>query len=344
MALKKVRVEDAVGMVLAHDMTKIVPGEYKGPLFQKGHIIRAEDIPHLKDIGKEHIYLLEIAAGQLHENEAVARIARAVAGENVELTVPVEGKIIIRAARSGLLKIRRNAVMEINRIEHMVLSTIHENMVVQTGDSLAGVKVVPLVVAESAVCAVEQIAAACSGSIIYIKPLQKLKVGTVITGNEVYFGRIQDRYAAVFAEKLAKYGATLMGTVYLPDDCARIAAAIETYKQQGADLIITAGGMSVDPDDVTPDAIRASGAQVISYGAPVLPGAMFMLAYFGDTAVLGMPACGMYSKITVLDLVLPRLLAGERLNKADIANMGYGGFCRSCDRCSYPCCSFGKSS
>ena len=341
MAIRKVRVEDAVGMVLGHDMSKIVPGEYKGPAFRKGHIVREEDIPHLKDIGKEHIYLIELAPGQVHENDAIVRMAKVIAGESVYSTEPKEGRINIKASRAGLLKINRDAVVAINNIEHAVLSTLHDNQLVEPDSLLAGVKVVPLVVDEDMVSRVEQICE-CYGPVISVKPIHNKKVGAIITGSEVYFGRIQDKFAPVFEKKVKHFGGTLQGIVYLPDDKERIKAAILEYRRQGAEIIIASGGMSVDPDDVTPDAIRAAGADVVSYGTPVLPGAMFMLAYLGDIPVLGMPACGMYAKTTVFDLVFPRILAGERLTKADIAVMGYGGLCVSCPTCSFPHCPFGK--
>ena len=341
MAIKKVRVEEAVGMVLGHDMSKIVPGEYKGPAFKKGHIVRAEDIPHLKNIGKEHIFLIDLTAEQVHENDAIRRMAKAIAGENVYYTEASEGRINIKASQPGLLKINRQAVFAINMVEHAVLSTLHDNRIVETDTLLAGVKVVPLVVDESMVAEVEQ---ACNrfGPVISVKPIYNRKVGAIITGNEVYFGRIQDKFAPVFEKKISHFGGTLMGIVYLPDDKEQITQAILNYQQQGAEIIIASGGMSVDPDDVTPDAIRATGAQVVSYGTPVLPGAMFMLAYLGDIALMGMPACGMYAKTTVFDLVFPRTLAGEKLTKADIAAMGYGGLCSSCPVCTFPHCPFGK--
>lgn len=342
MTIKKVKVEEAVGMVLGHDITKIVPGEYKGPAFKKGHIVRAEDIPHLKDIGKDHIFLIELAPGQVHENEAVTRIARAVAGPGVALAEPAEGRVNLRAAADGLLKVDRAAVTAVNGVEHAVLSTLHGDRVVKAGELLAGVKVVPLVVDAAMVAAVEDIAAAYP-SMISVKPMKNLKIAAVITGNEVFYGRIADRFAPVFADKAARYGATLLGVTYRPDDRDLIRDSILEYKRQGADVIVASGGMSVDPDDVTPDAIRAAGAEVVSYGTPVLPGAMFMLAYLGDTAVMGMPACGMYAKTTVFDIVFPRVLAGERLTRADIAALGYGGLCLSCQECIHPHCPFGKA-
>ena len=341
MTIKKVKVEDAVGMVLGHELTKIVPGSYKGPAFRKGHIIREEDIPHLKDIGKEHIYLIEMGEGQLHENDAAARIAQAVCGTNVESAAPSEGRVNLTAKSTGLLKINRQAVAELNEVENMAFSTKHSDLLVKPGDLVAAVKIIPLVIEGSSVVDVEE-KVTKYGEIVQVLPLSPLKVGTVITGNEVYYGRIQDKYAKIIAEKARYYGAEPSDVIYQPDDPEAITLSILEHIKQGADIVIAAGGMSVDPDDVTPEAIRATGAAVVTYGTPVLPGAMFMLAYLGDTAIIGMPACGMYSKTTVFDLVFPRILAGQRLTRKDIAAMGYGGLCSSCPACTYPHCPFGK--
>ncbi|GAB6180804.1 molybdopterin-binding protein [Desulfotomaculum defluvii] len=341
MAFKKVKVEDAVGMVLGHELTKIVPGSYKGPAFRKGHIIREEDIPHLKDIGKEHIYLIELGEGQLHENDAAARMAQAVCGTNVTSDPPSEGRVNLKAICPGLLKINRDAVAEVNEFEHVALSTKHSDLLVQSGDLVAAAKIVPLVIEESSILGVEE-KAAKYGEMIRVLPLAPLKVGTVITGNEVFYGRIQDKYGKIIEDKALQYGAKPMDHIYQPDDPEAITQAILQHIEGGAELVIAAGGMSVDPDDVTPEAIRATGAEVVTYGSPVLPGAMFMLAYLRGIPIIGLPACGMYSKTTVFDLIFPRLLAGERLSRKDIAALGYGGLCGSCPSCTYPHCPFGK--
>lgn len=339
--MKKVRVEDAVGMVLGHDLTKIVPGSYKGPAFRKGHIIKEEDIPHLKDIGKEHIYLIELPEDKLHENEAAARVAASVSGPNTQLSPAAEGRVNITAAVDGLLKINRQAIAAVNRVENLALSTRHTHIVVKAGELVAAVKIIPLVIDQEAVLTAEEQAKEY-GPVIQVKPLNSLKVGIVITGNEVYYGRIQDRFAPVLKNKMEHYGAEIIEVIYSPDDPEQIRQAIMTCQEKGAQLIIASGGMSVDPDDVTPEAIRLTGARVVLYGTPVLPGAMFMLAYLGSVTLMGLPACGMYSKTTVLDLVLPRVLAGERLTKEDIISMGYGGLCMNCKECIYPHCPFGK--
>lgn len=341
MTIRKTNLEDCEGMILGYDLPKFMPKEYRGPLFKKGHVICAEDIPYLQKIAKDRIYLIELLPGQMHENDAITRIAQSVAGENVTLTEPLKGRINIKAKIDGLLKVNRQAITAINTIENTVVSTRQDNIIVNRGDLLAGIKVVPLVVDKTTVLSVENIADQYNG-IVSIKPLRNLKVGAIITGNEVYYGRLKDRYAPVFAEKVASYGATMVDISFQPDDRERIKDAILNYKKHGIDIIIATGGMSVDPEDVTPEAIRATGAQIITYGAPVLPGDMFMLAYHGDTVIMGMPGCGMYAKTTIFDLVFPRILAGEWLSKLDFAAMGYGGLCLQCEECAYPVCPFGK--
>ncbi|WP_346355036.1 molybdopterin-binding protein [Azotosporobacter soli] len=339
--MKKVKVEDAVGMVLGHDLTKVVPGSYKGPAFRKGHIVREEDIPHLKDIGKEHIYLFELGDKKLHEDDAALAIAQAAAGARIECAPPSEGRVNLKAQADGLLKVNRSAVDAVNNVEHIALSTRHSNQLVKAGDVVAAVKIIPLVVDKAAVQGVEANLKRY-GEVLAVHPLAKLKVAAVITGNEVFYGRIEDRFAKQIADKVAFYGGVLQETLYRPDDPAQIAEAIVSCRANGAEIVIASGGMSVDPDDVTPEAIRATGADVVTYGTPVLPGAMFMLAYLEEIAIIGLPACGMFAKTTVLDLVLPRILAGERLSKNDIVSLGYGGLCSQCEQCVYPHCPFGK--
>ncbi len=341
MAMRKVRVENAVGMVLGHELTKIVPGEYKGPAFRKGHIIQPEDIEHLKNIGKEHIYLFELGPDELHENQAAQRLAEAVAGPGIALAAPSEGRVNLKAAVNGVLTVNCAAITAVNMTEHVALATIHSGTLVEAGTTVAGAKIIPLVINKQLIGQIE--AEACRHQpVISVRAVKHKKIGIIITGNEVFYGRITDKYAPVFAGKADKYGASLLATVYQPDDSARIAASILDFKAQGADIVIAAGGMSVDPDDVTPDAIRSTGAEVVTYGAPVLPGAMFMLAKLAGMTIMGMPACGMYSRTTVLDLLLPRIMADIPVTKADLAALGHGGLCLACNECVYPHCPFGK--
>ncbi len=339
--MKMMRTEDAVGSVLCHDITKIVPGEFKGVLFKKGHIVRAEDVPELLKVGKEHLYVWEQREGFLHENDAAVRLAQAVAGPNIKFGDVHEGRVNLQAAVGGLLKVDRKIVNEVNSLEQIVLATRHANSLVQEGDVLAGTRVVPLVIDEERVRAVEEI---CRGrSVLEVKPLRRLKVGLVITGSEVYHGRIQDAFGPVLVNKFEALGSEVAGKVYVPDDLEQIAAEVKSWLEQGVDMIAVSGGMSVDPDDLTPGAIKAAGAELIGYGAPVLPGSMFLLGYFGSVPVVGLPGCVMYSKATVLDLVLPRILAGERISRQDFVELGYGGLCLGCAECKFPVCPFGKA-
>jgi len=343
MKIQTIKVEDAVGKVLSHDITKVVKGEFKGAPFKKGHIIKEEDIPELLKLGKENIYILELEPGDVHEDEAGIRLGTAVAGEGVRWCEPKESRVNLYADYNGLLKINVPVVEEINELPDVILSTLPNNTVVKSGDMLAGTKVIPLVVPEQTVVEAENICRR-AGWVIKVVPFKEVKVGVVITGNEVYKKRVRDGFGPVITEKVESFGSSVIGIDYAPDDAATIAGKIKRMADGGAGLIFVTGGMSVDPDDVTPRAIHLAGARVEKYGAPALPGAMFMLAYLGDVPVMGVPACGMFFKATVVDLILPRLLAGERVSRRDIVALAHGGLCRSCSQCRYPNCTFGKGS
>ncbi len=339
--MKTVRVQEAVGMVLGHDVTRIVPGKFKGRAFKKGHIIRPEDIEELLKIGKENVYVLELQEGSLHENEAAQRIARAAAGQGLDLTEPVEGKINLVANCNGLLKINADALYQINNKEGMVFATLHTNQVVATGRAVGGTRIVPLVIEEARVREVEAICQA-HFPLVEISAFRAFKVGLVTTGNEVFHGRIQDGFGPVVRAKFSELGSSVMRQIFVPDDASLTASAIRELLEQGADMIAVTGGMSVDPDDQTPAGIRAAGGKIVTYGSPVLPGAMFMLAYIGAVPVVGLPGCVMYHKTSIFDLIVPRLLAGERVRREDIVSLGHGGFCSNCPDCRYPICPVGK--
>ncbi|WP_352418374.1 molybdopterin-binding protein [Proteiniborus sp.] len=339
--MKKVKVEDAVGMVLAHDLTKIVPGQFKGAAYRKGYIIKQEDIDKLKDMGKNHINVMELTENDVHEDDAAIRIGTAISGGGVYTTQPSEGKVTIKAKERGLLKINLKALETVNDIELIIIATLHNNTLVEKDQAVAGTRIIPLAIEKTKIEKIEQI---CNdlGAIISVKELKPLKAGIVVTGSEVYHGRITDKFGPVLEGKVRFYGGTLLGVKYASDDSEMIQETINSFIEEGADIILTSGGMSVDADDVTPTAIKSISDRVITYGSPVLPGAMFMLAYKGNTPILGVPACGMYHKTTVLDLVLPRVIAGEVLTRKDITSLGHGGLCLNCKVCHYPVCPFGK--
>jgi len=337
-----VPVEQAVGMVLPHDITEIVKDEFKGRAFRKGHIIRQEDVEHLRRLGKEHIYVLQLGPDEMHENEAALLMAEALAGDGVAYSPEiVEGKVSLTATMGGLLKIDREALYRFNLLGEVMCATLQDNTPVKQGEQVAASRLIPLVAQRRVV--EEAVAIARSGApIVRVLPLATVRASLVITGNEVFYGRIQDRFEQVLRDKLAALGSNVGMVRFAPDDPEQIAAAIRACLEDGAELIVTSGGMSVDPDDLTRLGIAMAGAEAVVYGTPVLPGAMFLVGRIGAVPVLGVPACGMFHKVTVLDLVLPRILTGETIGREDLAELGHGGLCRNCTTCQYPVCSFGK--
>lgn len=339
--MKTITVQEAVGTVLCHDVTRIVPGGEKGPCFRRGHVVRPEDIPVLLDIGKANLYVYDPADGYVHEDTAAMRLSRAASGAGITFSEPKEGKVTMAAAYDGLLCIDVAGLAALNSIEDVSFGTIHGGQRVRKGRLLGGTRVIPLVVPESLLDTAEAVAAR-HHPILEIKPLRAARVGVVTTGSEVYSGRIQDGFGPILRAKFADLGSAVVDQIFVSDQVDMTVEAIHGLVRQGADFIAVTGGMSVDPDDQTPAAIRKTGAQVVSYGAPTYPGAMFMLAYLGDIPILGLPGCVMYYKASIFDLVVPRLLAGERLQRQDIVALGHGGFCESCEVCHFPACGFGK--
>lgn len=325
--LREVKVEDAVGLVLAHDLTQIIPGQFKGRLFKKGHVIREEDIPSLLSIGKEHIYTLQLSEGWLHEDEAASRIASAVQGDNLTFGEPHEGKITLKASALGLAKVNASLVNAVNSIDQVVVSTVKTNAVVQAGDAVAATRVIPLIIEEAKIVQVEKTAEA---PLVEVKPFRSLKAGLITTGSEVYKGRIQDRFGPVVKQKLEALGSQVISQRLAPDDSETIVQEIRRYlDEEKVDLLLLTGGMSVDPDDRTPGAIKQAGARIVSYGTPMLPGSMLFMGYFhrGDAEipVMGLPGCVMHDSHTSFDELLPRICAGEKIERQDIIELGYGG-------------------
>ena len=340
--LTKIKLEDAVGTELAHDITEIRPGEFKGPAFHKGHTVCNEDLCHLQKLGKNSLYIINLDKDEIHENQAAAILADALAGDGIAWkNEPHEGKINLHASADGLLKVDTEALAAFNMVEEVMCATLHNYSLVKKGEKVAATRAIPLVMKR---VAIERAAAIArqNGAVLSIKTLQQAKVGLVITGNEVFHGLIEDRFAPILSEKVIALGSKVDRIAFAPDDEELISKAICNHLDRGCNLIMLSGGMSVDPDDVTRKGIRMAGATEMHYGSAVLPGAMFLVAYVGNVPLLGVPACGLYHRITVLDLVLPRILAGERVGKNELAFLGHGGLCKDCPECSYPHCSFGK--
>lgn len=342
--MKEIRTEDAAGHILCHDITQIIRDEKKGVLFKKGHIVREEDIPALLSVGKEHLFVWEKEEGILHENEGAQILYEICAGAGMHGTEVKEGKIELVADMDGLLKIRRDALLRVNSLGEMMIASRHGDFPVKKDDKLAGTRVIPLVIEKEKM----DKAVECAGKepLFSVLPYRHKRVGIVITGSEIKKGLIQDTFTPVLKEKLAEYPTEVLGQTMPGDEKEQITADILRFIEEGADMVLCSGGMSVDPDDRTPGAIKATGAQMITYGAPVLPGAMLLVAYYetkGRTIpILGLPGCVMYAKRTVFDLVLPRVMAEDKILPEEIAALGEGGLCLNCKVCTFPNCGFGK--
>ena len=321
--LKVIPVEQAVGMRLAHDITEIIPGGHKGPRFKRGHLIAQEDVPRLLDVGKAHIYIMELAPDELHEEDAALRLARAAAGGGLKLTDPSEGRVNLVAEGDGMLEVDRERLFRFNELGDLILATLRSGEFVREGTVVGGTRTIPVAVKEDLVARAE---ALCKdGPIVSVAAMPVRKVFLLVTGSEVFTGRIQDGFEPAVRKKVERMGSTLEPATLAPDDPDVIAGHIREFAARGADVILVSGGMSVDPDDLTPEGIRRSGADVVSHGFPVLPGSMFLMSYLGDVPVLGLSGCVLHDPVTAFDFMLPKLLAGARVTRDDILRMGHGG-------------------
>ena len=340
--MKLIKTEDAVGQMLCHDITQIIKDVKKGPVFRKGHIVTEEDIPVLLSVGKDHLYIWEVNENMLHEDEAALVLYEISKNAHMHPSDISEGKIELIADCPGLLKVDKKRLNAVNALGEMMIASRHGNFAVKKGDKIAGMRVIPLIIEKEKMERARE--AAAGRQIFELLPFLHKKVGIVTTGNEVYYGRIEDTFTPVILEKLKEFDAEIIGHELSGDDPEMEIGCIRKLLDAGADMIICTGGMSVDPDDRTPYAISRVADRVVTYGAPVLPGAMFMLAYKGENniPIMGLPGCVMFAKRTIFDLVLPRVMAGEVLSPSDIDVLGEGGLCLNCKVCTFPNCGFGK--
>ena len=339
--MKLIKVQEAVGQILCHDITQIVIGKTKDARFKRGHVIREEDIQVLLSLGKDHVYIWENNANMLHEDDAADILRDICQGKNMHATAPREGKIELIADIDGLLTVDIERLRAVNSLGMMMIATRLSGFPVKKGDKLCGVRIIPLVIEKEKMEQARQIAG--TQPLLKLLPITSKKYGLIITGNEVFHKRIQDDFTPIIQKKLSEYNCGMMIHLTLDDKHEKITAAIKDMLEKGAEMVICTGGMSVDPDDATPLAIRNAADTVVTYGAPTLPGAMFMLAYTADgRPVCGLPGCVMYSSRTVFDLVLPYLLADLPVNAGWVAGLGNGGLCLKCPECHFPNCSFGK--
>lgn len=338
--MKLVATKDAVGHVLCHDITQIIKDVSKGRRFKKGHIVQEEDIPVLLSLGKDHLYIYENDESMMHENEAAEVLAKLTKNAYMNQSEVKEGKIELTATTDGLLLVDKQRLFEVNSFGQMMIATRHHHTPIKKGDVLAGMRIIPLVIEKEKMENIQ--AKVGTKPILEIKPYHPKKVALLVTGNEVYYKRISDTFTPVLKEKLKEFPTEIIHEEILPDNDALLTQRILEMKAKGADIILCTGGMSVDPDDKTPLAIKNTKANIISYGAPVLPGAMFLLAYLDNTTIMGLPGCVMYARRTIFDLVLPSVMADEKMDKDTLARLGSGGLCLNCEVCTYPNCGFGK--
>ncbi len=337
--MKTVEVEKAVGSVLMHDITRIVPGKYKGPAFKKGHIVTKEDISLLKDLGKESLYIYDMPEDEYHEDDA-AELFKAFAGSGVDPSGSSEGKVLFISGIDGFINIDRNKVDAVNSIGDIVLTTVHSKISVRKNEKIAGVRIIPLTIDKRKA---EQALKLGTEPFISVSPFKEKKTGLIITGSEVASGRIKDGFFPVIKKKIEEYKSSITACKVVGDDIEGLKKEILALAEEdGCDLIILTGGMSVDPDDLTKKAIKEAGVEVVSYGAPILPGNMFMIGYLNEIPVFGVPACALYFNITVMDIFLPYVFSDTKITEDDIIKRGYGGYCRHCNDCSFPRCGFGK--
>ena len=337
--MKKIAVEQAVGMTLCHDITAMRDG-FKGAAFRRGHVITEEDVPKLLDLGKRTVFIWEDNAGELHEEDCALRLAAMAPVEGAHYTDPSEGKVLLVADRRGMFRVNTDLLTKINSIGDITITTLPDHFPVEAGARLASVRIVPLVTQESQIFEAE---ALCSQTrLLELRPYQNRKIGVIITGSEVYSGRIQDKFEPVVRAKMTRYPGEILGVTICDDDLDMITAAAEGYLRQGADFLIFTGGMSVDPDDLTPTAIRQLGAEIVTHGVPSQPGNMTLVAYLGEVAILGVPGAAISLPTTIFDVLLPQIFAGDRLTKEDLIRLGDGGLCQMCKTCHFPNCSFGR--
>lgn len=337
--MKKVRVEDSVGMALCHDVTAMRDG-FKGAAFKRGHIIRSEDIPALLDCGKRTVFVWEENAGEIHEEDAALRLSAMAAVDGAVYSGPSEGKMLLKATERGMFRVDTALLKELNGIGDITICSLPDHYPVEKGDRIASMRIVPLVTREEQITKAEEL---CRGKKLFrLLPYRQLRAGLIITGNEIFSGRIKDKFEPVARKKLEKYPCEIIGTAICDDETDMITGEAEKMLDRGADLIVFSGGMSVDPDDLTPAAIRALGADVVSHGVPSQPGNMTLVAYLGNTALIGVPGAAIVMPTTVFDVLLPQIFTGEKLTKENLTDLGDGGLCRLCDVCRWPVCTFGR--
>jgi formylmethanofuran dehydrogenase subunit E len=341
--LRLVTAEEAAGHKALHDMTCIEPGQSKDAAFARGQQLDVGDVCRLQRMGRFEVYVEDGAQDEawMHEDDAARVMARALAGDGVDCSAePREGKITMVAEKSGLFTVNEQVLEEFNAIPGVMCATRHAFSVVEQGQQVAATRAIPLYLGRNIL--EDALDVLNSGPAFEVVPLRKPKVGILVTGTEVFKGLTQDRFIPIVSAKVEAYGCPVAATNIVPDDRERISEAVLAMLHEGVELLITTAGLSVDPGDVTRQGLSDAGVENMRYGAPILPGAMTLLANLGNVDVIGVPACALFFKTTSLDIVLPRVLAGLSPSRRELARLGHGGLCMQCKRCTFPKCPFGK--
>lgn len=337
--MKKVKVQDAIGMELCHDISEMNDG-FKGVAFKRGHIIQEEDIEHMLCIGKQHIFVWEENAGEIHEDDCARRMAAMAPVEGAHYTEPAEGKVLLFADVRGMFRVNTQLLKRIDSIGDITICTLPDHYPVEVGARLASMRIVPLVTKEAQIIEAEQLCA--NEPLLRLLPYQHKKIGVIITGSEVYHGRIKDKFEPVVRAKMKHYPSEIVGITICDDDLDMIISAAKQHLDNGADFLIFTGGMSVDPDDLTPTAVRQLGADIITHGVPSQPGNMTLVAYLGDVPILGVPGAAIKLPTTIFDILLPQVFAGEKITREELVGLAEGGLCQMCKACHWPNCTFGR--
>ena len=337
--MEKIKIQDAVGRALCHDITEMHEG-FKGVAFKRGHIIQLADIEHMLRIGKQHVFVWEAQAGEIHEDDCARRMAAMAPVEGAHYTEPAEGKVLLIADHRGFFRVNRRLLNRINSIADITICTLPDHYPVEAGARLASMRIVPLVTKEEQILEAEKLCE--KETLLDLRPYRQRRIGVIITGSEVYHGRIHDKFGTVIRSKLDQYPSQILGISICDDDTEMIVDAAKSHLENGADFLIFTGGMSVDPDDLTPTAIRKLGAEIVSYGVPSQPGNMTLVAYLGEIPILGVPGAAMKLPTTVFDVLLPQIFAGDRITREELTELADGGLCQMCEACHWPNCTFGR--
>lgn len=322
MKVEKLPLRQAVGHILLHN--QIGPDGRK--VLKKGHRLASSDLPALQALGREQVYVAVLADDDIGENEAARRLGDVVAGPGLKTSTATTGRVNLIAASAGLVKINRQGLLAFNDSPGITLATLTHNTPVQPKKMVGTIKIIPYAVPRPRLEAAEAVARR-ENPLVAIKPFTVRQAVLITTGSEPARSKVVDAFTPPLQNRLSGYNTALAAGPHVPEDEQAIAAALQQTLNEGAEMVIIAGETSImDPDDITPRAIKAAGGSIVHYGVPAEPGNLLLLAYHGPVPIVGAPGCARSKNYNVVDMVLPRLAAGERLTRRDLIELGHGGF------------------